>query len=339
MRDIIESLLNVLYSGDKFDNDIPLLYDRLTSTELVPRILPNQIYSTLQAITRIISSIAEGNICDDEDYWYKFIRITEILSSKIFLFCFHNKDSSFNELLFSIACGFQKLYSYFKINVFAIQRAVEYSNFHGSDITSNGLCEFDPSKDEDFSKAINKEYVLVAHFKIIDNSLINDGFLYFVVNNTRIYPSKEIFDYDSTSTLFVPLLNIFMPIQTVSKVVYDLTPINIARLIQSWIPSLRRNQEEAYKSDLRHYLAKYFNKVVEEQGDSQVDIVVDDFIPIETKKSPNKSEYDRLDGQIIRHLKNYSCLIVVIFDVRKDDYFNEWREKYLKENRITILAK
>ena len=67
--------------------------------------------------------------------------------------------------------------------------------------------------------------------------------------------------------------------------------------------------------------------------------VVEKKIPVETKKDPSKPEFDRLDGQIIRQLKEYGFIIVVLFDITRNDYFEEWKEKYLKDSRIRIITK
>ena len=120
---------------------------------------------------------------------------------------------------------------------------------------------------------------------------------------------------------------------------------NVYTDILEWSPALRRNSEEAYKSELSHFLkqVKYLQKkgvdIREEKSDSRCDIAIDNKIGIEIKKSPSLSEYDRCFGQIARHLKNYKFVIVVIFDVPRQEQFEDFIqlvEKYFKDLVLVI---
>jgi len=90
--------------------------------------------------------------------------------------------------------------------------------------------------------------------------------------------------------------------------------------IKEWTPRRRRNSEEGYKIELREYFENNDNYTVsEETGESNVDLVVNKIIAIECKKNPNLSEYDRLFGQIARHLNYFNYVVALIFDVSSDD--------------------
>ncbi len=115
--------------------------------------------------------------------------------------------------------------------------------------------------------------------------------------------------------------------------------------IEEWTPRRRRNSEEAYKIELREYFENNANYTVsEETGESNVDIVVNKIIAIELKKSPSLSEYDRLFGQIARHLNSFNYVIALIFDVFSDDRYRSFvrniDELYGKLNlNVIVLTK
>lgn len=104
----------------------------------------------------------------------------------------------------------------------------------------------------------------------------------------------------------------------------------VCATLSKWSPARRRNSEEAYKSELSIYL-KHSGSVQirqetirEEKGDSLCDIAIGQDIGIEIKKSPSLSEYDRCFGQIARHLKSYQKVVVVIFDVPRQEQFEDF---------------
>lgn len=103
--------------------------------------------------------------------------------------------------------------------------------------------------------------------------------------------------------------------------------------ISVWSPDRKRVIEEGYKIELRNYLEKYF-ELEEEVGESNPDLLINKKHPIEVKKDPTQSEYDRLLGQMIRHCKTYGNAIAVIIGVSSTDrlkkfirLFNEVRDK------------
>jgi hypothetical protein len=64
--------------------------------------------------------------------------------------------------------------------------------------------------------------------------------------------------------------------------------------------------------------------VTEEKGESNIDLLVNETIGIELKKDPSTSEYDRLLGQMIRHLMIYDFLVVVVCDISSEDRYREF---------------
>lgn len=84
--------------------------------------------------------------------------------------------------------------------------------------------------------------------------------------------------------------------------------------IENWEPMQNYSSEEGFRSDLARFLFDNL-KIKVEQNENvgiEVDILVDKKFPIEVKKSPNTSEYDRLRGQTDRYLEIFDSLIVVI---------------------------
>ncbi len=104
----------------------------------------------------------------------------------------------------------------------------------------------------------------------------------------------------------------------------------VCDVLRKWSPAIRRSSEEAYKSELSNYLkqpASFRLKdmvVREEKGDSLCDIVIGKNIGVEIKKSPSLAEYDRCFGQIARHLKSFQKVAIVIFDVPRQEQFEDF---------------
>lgn len=129
--------------------------------------------------------------------------------------------------------------------------------------------------------------------------------------------------------------------QPITKLTADQSKFEtICEIINKWSPALRRNSEEAYKSELSLYLKETFSRDIrEERTGSLCDIALGESIGIELKKSPDLAEYDRCFGQTARHLENFEFVAVVIFDVGKQDPFDDFCklvDTYFKE-RVRII--
>lgn len=106
------------------------------------------------------------------------------------------------------------------------------------------------------------------------------------------------------------------------KVFYDI----VEKIIQ-WSPDRKRIIEEGYKIELRNYLEKYFN-LEEEVGESNPDILINKKYPIEVKRDPSQSEYDRLLGQMIRHNKLYGSAIAIVTNISSEDRFKKFHKLF-----------
>lgn len=118
----------------------------------------------------------------------------------------------------------------------------------------------------------------------------------------------------------------------------------VCEIVEKWIPSNKRKVEESYKAELAEHLRnQQIGKVIEEKGDSDVDILINDKLPIEIKKNPNKSELDRLTGQVKRMLKEFDSLIVVIIETstHKDQIedFIDLHSSEIESSKFKVILK
>jgi len=117
---------------------------------------------------------------------------------------------------------------------------------------------------------------------------------------------------------------------------------DMTSLVRKWTPSKKHRYEEGYQMDLKSYLEyKCGCRVRLEALESKTDLLVNNNYPIEIKKNPNKSEYDRLVGQILRYYKAKENAIAVICDVKSKQLFDDFKEsiKNLFPNNVEIIQK
>ena len=118
----------------------------------------------------------------------------------------------------------------------------------------------------------------------------------------------------------------------------------LVQAIREWTPYRRYTHEDGYATDLRGYLqnAKGFDCRAE-AGESNADIEADGRYPIEVKKNPRLSQYDRLIGQLVRHCRSKGCAIAVICDVKRGDLFSDFkhniRTSLVLSDRIAVIDK
>jgi len=113
----------------------------------------------------------------------------------------------------------------------------------------------------------------------------------------------------------------------------------LVREIRLWSPARRRNTEGEYKIELRSHLKSRGYGVNEEFGESNFDLLVDNIYAIELKKDPNLSEYDRLFGQLARHLQHQLRVVALIFDVPREDNYSQFSalvDAYLNKDKNTV---
>jgi hypothetical protein len=114
--------------------------------------------------------------------------------------------------------------------------------------------------------------------------------------------------------------------------------------VREWTPALRRNSEGEYKIELRKHLESLKYDLNEECGDSNCDLLVEGKCIIELKKDPSSSEYDRLFGQIARHLGHSSKIVVLILQATRGDKYDDFVElvdRYLNvgENLVEVIKR
>jgi len=112
--------------------------------------------------------------------------------------------------------------------------------------------------------------------------------------------------------------------------------------IERWIPLKRHRNEEGYQMDLRTYLEyKCGYQVRLEKGESMADIMVNNIFPIEVKKNPTLSKYDRLLGQLTRHHRAKGYAIAVICDVRRLEQFEDFKNNVSKlfEKNVVVISR
>ena len=118
---------------------------------------------------------------------------------------------------------------------------------------------------------------------------------------------------------------------------------SLEEIIQNWVPARRYKTEEGYQTELRTVLEhKYEYIVQDEAGPTQVDILVNDSIPIELKKNPKRDDFDRLSGQVDRNIELYGKIIVVICQLETRDLFIEYKNRFetrYSSEQLTLIIK
>lgn len=116
--------------------------------------------------------------------------------------------------------------------------------------------------------------------------------------------------------------------------------------IKKWKPTKKFSKELKYSNDLADFLRDEFNEnqsrvsVTKEDGRGLCDIAINKKIGIELKKDlKNKSEIDRLAGQIIDYKKDYEDIIIVLVGDTKRDALEVLKDKisYLDERDAGVF--
>lgn len=114
--------------------------------------------------------------------------------------------------------------------------------------------------------------------------------------------------------------------------------------VRTWSPARRRNSEGEYKIELRKHLESLHYTLNEEYGESLYDLLIHKKYAIEIKKDPNLGDYDRLFGQLARHLQHQHKVIVLILEATQGDHYDNFTtlvDRYLNvgENSVDIIKK
>lgn len=124
----------------------------------------------------------------------------------------------------------------------------------------------------------------------------------------------------------------------------DVKFLRLIKDVRGWAPARRRNSEGEYKIELRKHLESLNYELNEEFGESKYDLLVRGEYAIEIKKDPDLAEYDRLFGQLARHLQHQCKVIVLILETtRKDKYdnFTALVDRYLniEKNSVEVVRR
>lgn len=149
------------------------------------------------------------------------------------------------------------------------------------------------------------------------------------VHNLKWSDMKTTFlQHYSENILWKDVVEILNPNGSTQTKKQDKKFSEIVDKIVAWTPDRKRVLEEGYKIELRKYLEKFFD-VEEEVGDTNTDLLLNKKYPIEIKKDPTLSEYDRLLGQMIRHNKQYGCAIAVVTSLSSQDRFVKFQKLFV----------
>ncbi len=118
----------------------------------------------------------------------------------------------------------------------------------------------------------------------------------------------------------------------------------LIKVVSLWSPARRRNSEGEYKIELRKHLEASGFGLNEEFGESNFDLLINKRYAIEIKKDPNLSEYDRMFGQLARHLQHQLNIIALVMDAPSQDKFENFSslvDMYLNkdEKNIEVIKK
>ncbi len=103
--------------------------------------------------------------------------------------------------------------------------------------------------------------------------------------------------------------------------------LGLVQGIEGWSPLKRHRTEEGYTMDLRQYLEYQRGYQCRLEGVEMADIVVGDAFPVEVKKNPTQSGYDRLMGQLTRMHRAKNFAVGVICDVRRLEMFLDFKHQ------------
>jgi hypothetical protein len=113
----------------------------------------------------------------------------------------------------------------------------------------------------------------------------------------------------------------------------------IVQTIKEWVPKQRYRNEETYQAALAEYLVGQGIEAPEQQGASLVDVLAARGIGIEARVNPDRGEYDRLSGQITRHLEGTGIVVVLILRPDRRDLLEEYEARFADDERVIFIAK
>ena len=340
MLDILKKILQSFDDGKWVLEEIPALYESITSLSEEAKPAPREEWDDVLAhVQKILSLINEGAIRENEVYWCSFIRVIEIYLSRIWRVAIEVKEEVLrvNDKFFLVATDLQRIYSYFTKNDIAIERSVEYDGFRGQVNHKMQVPKFSPTRESDIKTAITQEFILPFHVKRENKRLMNDGFLPLAIESTVLSQGKSV-PYDGSTPIAIPYLDIFIT-TTFFDNAHEASFEGVSRVIREWQPSQKRKFEEGYKAELAQYLRQYFDDVKEERGESDADILVCNKVPIAMKQNPDKTKLDILSGQLGRHKREYGFVISVVCKIQNGSLYEHWKKQYDRDVKIALIEK
>jgi hypothetical protein len=114
----------------------------------------------------------------------------------------------------------------------------------------------------------------------------------------------------------------------------------IKEILKKWSPDRTYKNESGYQGELYSFFKhKHKFKIRQEAGKSRADILVGDCVSVEIKKNPSSADYDRLYGQIMRQKREFGDVVVLVFDIKNEDAYEDFRNLTHDIDGLTIFSK
>jgi hypothetical protein len=115
----------------------------------------------------------------------------------------------------------------------------------------------------------------------------------------------------------------------------------VSKVVVGWTPRQNRRSEEAYKAELAEYLRSHgYPRTREEEGVSNPDILVDEKVPVEIKLNPDRSELNRLSGQLLDMKSEFGGVIACIIQTKGSlDLVERFQVRFRDDQQVVIIVK
>lgn len=174
---------------------------------------------------------------------------------------------------------------------------------------------------------IAKRQLVDRHGKVVYHGNLFDGGFYIAEEGVQALETME-------RSLVQPE---WMTTEPPEEVKHDIP--RIVHVIKEWIPKQRYGSEEPYQSALAEHLLGQGVSAPEQQGASLTDILAAYGIGIEIKLKPERTDYDRLMGQIMRQLEEFGVVVVLIVRPDRADLLEEYKSKFVGDDRVVFITK
>ena len=112
-------------------------------------------------------------------------------------------------------------------------------------------------------------------------------------------------------------------------------------IIKKFNPTKKYRRELPYQMELSGWLKAYYGSIAieESRGRSRPDIVVFGIIAIEVKGPTTNRELKTIADKIVRYGQHYESIIIVLFDVKDEQRYSEWRKGMQKRFPDAIIIR